>query len=77
MTTKPTPKESDKSRLEGEGSYSGTRAYNKATKDFIATGKVDKAARDAKRALDSDQAGELAAAEARGKAGNPKQSKKK
>jgi hypothetical protein len=77
MTTKPTPMDSDpkkrdRDRLEGEGSYSGTRAYNKATKEFIATGKVDKAAHDASRALDSDQANELAAAEARGKAGDPK-----
>jgi hypothetical protein len=76
MTTKPTPKGSDKNRLEGEGSYSGTRAYNKATKEFIDAGKVDKAARDASRALDSDQASELAAAEARGKAGDPKRPKK-
>ena len=67
-----TTKESDKSRLEGEGSYSGTRAYNKATKEFIDAGKVDKAAQDASRALDSDEASELAAAEARGKAGDPK-----
>ncbi len=77
MTTKPVPKdsdpkESDKDRLEGEGSYSGTRAYNKATKEFIASGKVDKAAQDASRALDSDEAGALAAAEAKGKAGDPK-----
>jgi hypothetical protein len=81
MTTKPTskgssPKASDKDRLEGEGSYSGTRAYNKATKEFIDSGKVDKAAKDARRALDSDQASELAAAEARGKAGDPKRTKK-
>lgn len=75
MTTKSTPK-SDKDRLEGEGSYSGTRAYSKATKEFIAAGKVDKAAKDASRALDSDKAGELAAAEARGKAGDPKGPKK-
>ncbi len=72
MTTKPVPKDSDKDRLEGEGSYSGTRAYNKATKEFIDAGKVDKAAQDASQALDSDEAGGLAAAEAKGKAGDPK-----
>jgi hypothetical protein len=72
MTTKPVPKDSDKDRLEGEGSYSGTRAYNKATKEFIDAGKVDKAAKEASRAFDSDEASELAAAEARGKAGDPK-----
>jgi hypothetical protein len=76
MITKPTPKESDKDRLEGEGSYSGTHAYNKATKEFVDSGKVDKAAKDARRALESDQAGELAEAEARGKAGDPKRLKK-
>lgn len=76
MTTKPVPnddtKSGDKDRLEGEGSYSGTRAYNKATKDFIATGKIDKAAHDARRALDSDEASDLAAAKAKGKAGDPR-----
>ena len=78
MTTTPTPNDndndndSDKNRLEGEGSYSGTRDYNKATKDFVATGKADKAARDASRALDSDEAAELKAAEAKGKAGDPR-----
>ena len=63
--------ENDKSRLEGEGSYSGTRAYNKATRDFVATGKADKAAQDAERALDSAEGAELKAAEAKGKAGDP------
>lgn len=64
-------KADDKSRLEGEGSYSGTRAYNKATRDFVATGKADKAARDAERALDSAEGSGLKAAEASGKAGDP------
>jgi hypothetical protein len=41
------------SRVEGEGSYSGTKAYNKATEKFLKKGKVDEAAREAKRALDS------------------------
>lgn len=72
MTSKPNAPENSKDGIEGEGSYSGTRAYNKATKDFVATGKADKAARDASRALDSDEAAELAAAEAKGKAGDPR-----
>ena len=59
------------SRVEGEGSYSGTKAYNKATEEFLKKGKVDEAAREAKRALDSEEA-ELKAAEAKGRAGDPK-----
>ena len=60
------------SRIEGEGSYSGTRDYNKATADFIKKGKVDKAAQDAKRALESGEADLLKAAEEKGKAGDPR-----
>ena len=64
-TTKKTPKDG----IEGEGSYSGTRAYNEATAKFIKEGKVDKAAREAERAMDSPEATELKDAEAKGKAG--------
>jgi hypothetical protein len=59
-------------RIEGEGSYSGTKAYNEATEKFLKKGKVDKAAREAQRALDSKEAAELKAAEARGRTGDPK-----
>jgi len=34
-------------RVEGEGSYSGTRDYNERTKRFIESGKVEEAARNA------------------------------
>jgi hypothetical protein len=34
-------------QVEGEGSYKGTEDYNKRTKKFIDSGKVDKAAHDA------------------------------
>ena len=37
----------DKDKVEGEGSYSGTKDYNQRTKKFIDAGKVDEAARDA------------------------------
>jgi hypothetical protein len=60
------------SRLEGEGSYSGTRDYNEATAKFLKKGKVDEAAREAKRALESKEGAELKAAEARGRTGDPK-----
>ncbi len=59
-------------RLEGEGSYSGTKSYNEATAKFLKKGKVDEAAQEAKRALDSKEAAELKAAEAKGKSGDPK-----
>jgi hypothetical protein len=61
------------SRIEGEGSYSGTRAYNEATASFLKKGKVDEAAQEAKRALESKDGAELKAAEAKGKAGDPRQ----
>jgi len=32
----------DKDRIEGEGSYSGTKAYNERTKKFMDAGKVEK-----------------------------------
>lgn len=60
------------SKGEGEGSYSGTKAYNEATAKFLKKGKVDEAAKEAKRALDSKEAAELKAAEAKGRAGDPK-----
>lgn len=64
-------------RVEGEGSYSATKAYNKATEEFLKKGKVDEAAEKAKRALDSGAATELKAAEAKGRAGDPKGMAKK
>ncbi len=64
------------SKIEGEGSYTGTRAYNEATAKFLKKGKVDEAAQEAKRALDSKEGAELKAAEAKGKAGDPKHMEK-
>jgi hypothetical protein len=61
-----------KGGVEGEGSYSGTRDYNERTADFIKKGKVDKAAQDAKQAIDSGEAADLKAAEEKGKAGDPR-----
>jgi len=59
-----------KDGVEGEGNYSGKRDYNERTANFIGKGKVDKAAQEAKRAMDSDEAAELKKAEAQGKAGD-------
>jgi hypothetical protein len=36
-----------KDKVEGEGSYSGSKDYNKRTKKFVDSGKVDEAARKA------------------------------
>jgi hypothetical protein len=63
-------KKPDKNAVEGEGSYSGTRDYNERTAKFIEKGKVDKAAKEAERAMESDEAADLKRAEAQGKAGD-------
>ena len=62
----------DKKRIEGEGSYSGTADYNKRTDKFIKSGKVDKAAKDAEKAIASPEGAELARAEEKGKKGDPR-----
>ena len=36
-----------KDKVEGEGSYTGTKDYNQRTKKFVESGKVDEAARKA------------------------------
>ncbi len=36
-----------KDKVEGEGSYTGTKDYNKRTKKFVDSGKVQEAANDA------------------------------
>jgi hypothetical protein len=37
----------DKDKVEGEGSYSGSKDYNERTKKFVDSGKVEDAAREA------------------------------
>ena len=37
----------EKDKIEGEGSYTGTKDYNERTKQFIDSGKVQQAANDA------------------------------
>jgi len=50
----------------GEGNYDASRKYNDATKQFVQSGKVGKAARDAEPATEADVL-QMAAAEAEGK----------
>jgi hypothetical protein len=59
-------------KIEGEGSYSGTRAYSEATAEFLKKGKVDEAAKEAERAVESQEAAALKAAEDEGRAGDPR-----
>ena len=59
-------------RIEGEGSYSGTRDYNERTARFLQKGKVEEAAKEAERALDSSEGEALKAAEEKGRAGDPR-----
>jgi hypothetical protein len=37
-----------KDKVEGEGSYAGSKDYNQRTKKFVDSGKVEEAAKDAK-----------------------------
>ena len=53
-------------QVHGEGNYEASRTYNDATKRFVDSGRVDKAAHDAAPATDAE-ALQLAAAEAEGK----------
>ena len=54
-------------KVEGEGSYSATADYNKRQADYLKKGTVDKDAREAVRALDSEEAAQLENAEEKGK----------
>jgi hypothetical protein len=63
---KPATGTEDISQVEGEGSYTGARQYDEATREFMKKGKVEQAARDA--APDSSaEAAEMEAAEEEGR----------
>ena len=55
------------SKIEGEGSYSAARDYNKGVAKSVAAGKSEEQAKDAKKALDGKEGAELKRAEAEGK----------
>jgi hypothetical protein len=57
------PKDPD---IQGEGNYDATRRYDKAATDFVKSGKVEQAARDA-RPKDEAEAEALRKAEQEGK----------
>ena len=58
---------SGKLKNEGEGSRSGAKAYNDATRKFVESGQVDDAAQKAKRAVDGGEKPQLKQAETEGK----------
>jgi hypothetical protein len=66
-TKQPAENSQESGANEGEGSQTGARQYNEATREFIAGGKVKPAADDAARALDGREARTLRQAEAEGK----------
>ena len=55
------------SKIEGEGSYTATRDYNKGVAKSVAAGKSEEQAKDAKKALEGQEGAELKRAEAEGK----------
>ena len=52
---------------QGEGNRDAARAYNEQTREFARSGKVEKSAEDAKRALEGSERDALKQAEAAGK----------
>jgi hypothetical protein len=52
---------------EGEGNRTAAKQYNDATRKFVESGKVDKAAKDAEQAIEGDEAEELKRAEDEGR----------
>ncbi|MEI9948582.1 MAG: hypothetical protein WDO74_06245 [Pseudomonadota bacterium] len=55
--------------LEGEGSYSATRRYNKHLGDAVASGDLEAGAEEARRAVEGAEGEELARAAAEAKKG--------
>lgn len=56
-------------RNEGEGSYEGARAYDSDVRDFVKSGAVETAAKDAEKAIDGVEGPALRKAEKSGKRG--------
>jgi hypothetical protein len=52
---------------EGEGNKTAAREFNRAQSKFAKSGPVDKAAKDAKRAVEGDEKAELREAELKGR----------
>ena len=52
---------------EGEGSQTGARQYNEATRNFVKSGQVDQKAREAAKAVDGPEGEKLRRAEETGR----------
>ena len=59
----------DKPKIEGEGSYEGTRRYDASVREFVESGAVEEAAKEAKDAVDGAERAALVEAETIGKRG--------
>jgi hypothetical protein len=57
--------------IQGEGNYDAARRFDRAERDFIAKGGVEKKAREAAQALDGPEAAELEAARKTAAEGDP------
>lgn len=57
----------DKQRNQGEGNRTAAREFNRAQEQFAKSGKVERAARSAERALDTKEAKELKQADELGR----------
>jgi hypothetical protein len=53
---------------QGEGNRTAARRYNKDTRDFVKSGKVEKTAEKAREVLESDEGERLKRAEEKGRA---------
>ncbi|WP_018406091.1 hypothetical protein [Methylocystis rosea] len=62
-----TAQNDEQPKNEGEGSRTAAKQYNDATRKFVESGKVDKAAKDAEQAIEGDEAEELKRAEDEGR----------
>jgi hypothetical protein len=52
---------------EGEGNRTAARQYNKDQQEFIKSGKVEEAAKEARKAVEGDESGKLRRAEREGR----------
>ncbi|HEY8126268.1 MAG TPA: hypothetical protein VIF88_12730 [Methylocystis sp.] len=63
-----TAQNDEQPKNEGEGSRTAAKQYNEATRKFVESGKVDKAAKDAEEAIEGEEAEDLKRAEDEGRA---------
>ena len=57
----------DNAKNEGEGNRTAARRYNKDTREFVETDRVDKKAQEAREALNSEEGEKLKRAEEKGR----------